>query len=115
MPRLFYVGSVMDSGKEPSFIVTEDFNEDGNLDLISVNTGDDTFSFFNGIGDGTFQEQILFKTGHNPICVTYGRFNGDKHLDLAVLNYADQTIHIYLNTGNGSFKNTGKLLIMIQD
>ena len=110
MPRLFYVSGVMDSGKEPSFIVTEDFNEDGNLDLIAVNTGDDTFSFFKGVGDGTFQEQIPFKTGHNPICVTYGRFNGDKHLDLAVLNYADQTIYIYLNTGNGSFKNTGKFL-----
>ena len=62
MPRLFYVADVMDSGKEPSFIVTEDFNEDGNLDLIALNTGDDTFSFFKGIGDGTFHEHILFKS-----------------------------------------------------
>ena len=71
LQQLFYVASVIDSCKEPSFIVTEDFNEDGNLDLIAVNTGDDTFSFFKGIGDGTFQDHILlanyltFRLYHN--------------------------------------------------
>ena len=110
MPKLFYVGAVMDTGKEPSFIVTEDFDEDGNLDLISLNTGEDSFSYFKGNGDGTFHDQIIFRTGHNPICIAYGKFNGDQHIDLAVLNYADQTIHIYINTGFGSFKNTGKIL-----
>ena len=110
LPKLFYIGAVMDAGKEPSFIVTEDFDEDGNLDIISLNTGDDSFSYYKGNGDGTFRDHIIFKTGDNPICIAYGRFNGDSHLDLAVLNYADQTIHIYINTGFGSFKNTGKFL-----
>ncbi len=107
---MFYPAAVLETGKEPSYIITEDFSGDGNLDLISTNSGDDTLSYFKGKGDGTFDDQIILRTGDNPICVGAADFNGDKLPDLAVLNYGDQNIHIYLNTGGGSFKNTGKFL-----
>jgi hypothetical protein len=110
LPKLFYPVAILDTGKEPSYLVTEDFDGDGHLDLISTNSGDDTLSYFKGKGDGTFSDQIIMKTGDNPICVAHGDFNGDKLPDLAVLNYGDQNIHIYLNSGGGSFKNTGKFL-----
>ncbi len=110
LPKLFYPVAVLETGKEPSYIITEDFSGDGNLDLISTNSGNDTLSYFKGKGDGTFNEQIILKTGDNPICIGHADFNGDKLPDLAVLNYGDQNIHIYLNTGNGSFRNTGKLI-----
>ncbi len=110
MPRLFTLGFVIDTGAEPSFMITEDFDKDDNLDLVVTNSGDKTFSFFKGLGDGTFQDQIVFKTGQDPICVVAGLFNYDAYLDLAVLSYADQTIQIYINTKHGSFKNTGKFL-----
>lgn len=110
LPKMFYPAAVLETGKEPSYIITEDFSGDGNLDLISTNSGDDTLSYFKGKGDGTFDDQIILRTGDNPICVGAADFNGDKLPDLAVLNYGDQNIHIYLNTGGGSFKNTGKFL-----
>ncbi|KMP12172.1 hypothetical protein UZ36_01750 [Candidatus Nitromaritima sp. SCGC AAA799-C22] len=110
MPRLFTIDFSMDTGAEPSFIVTRDFNLDGKLDLIVTNSGDNTLSFFKGNGDGTFRNQIVLKSGADPICVVAGYFNKDDYPDLAVLNYRDQNIQIYLNTQFGSFRNTGVFL-----
>lgn len=109
-PPLFNLAYILDAGAEPSYMITEDFDKDGKQDLVVTNSGDRTFSFFKGLGDGSFQDQIVFKTGQDPICVTAGLFNYDAFPDIAVLNYADQSIHIYLNTKTGSFKNTGKFL-----
>jgi len=110
MPMMFIVGFSMETGAEPSFLITEDFNQDGNLDLVVTNSGDNTFSYFKGVGDGTFENQLVFKTGQDPICIVAGYFNGDGYLDLAVLNYADQTINVYLNSQGGSFKHTGEFI-----
>ncbi len=107
---MFLIGYTMDTGLEPSFIISEDFDMDGNLDLIATNSGDHTFSYYKGIGDGTFKDQIIFNTGKDPICVAAGLFNADAFLDLAVLNYADQTVRIFLNTKSGSFRDTGVFL-----
>ena len=109
-PPVFALSFVHETGAEPSFMITEDFDRDGNLDLVVTNSGDHTFSYFKGNGDCSFKDQIIFKTGRDPICLTAGYFNGDGYPDLAVLNYADQNIQIYLNTMRGSFRNTGKFL-----
>ncbi|PIR00781.1 MAG: hypothetical protein COV66_04985 [Nitrospinae bacterium CG11_big_fil_rev_8_21_14_0_20_45_15] len=110
MPQLFYLGYAMEAGAGPSFMISKDFNKDGNLDLIVTNSGDHTFSYFKGRGDGRFDDQIVFRTGQDPICITTGLFNADAYLDLAVVNYADQSIQIYLNTKTGSFRNTGQII-----
>ncbi len=110
MPKLFYLGYAMDTGAGPSFMISEDFNKDDNLDLIVTNSVDHTLSYFKGRGDGTFYDQLVFKTGQDPICITAGLFNADSFLDLAVVNYADQSIQIYLNTKTGSFRNTGHVI-----
>src|SRR5262249_26295033 len=45
-------------GDAPIVVVTDDFNEDGHLDLVTGNGDDDTFSLFLGLGDGTFQRAV---------------------------------------------------------
>ncbi|MFQ5673501.1 MAG: FG-GAP repeat domain-containing protein [Nitrospinales bacterium] len=110
MPPVFSVAGVLDTGAEPSFLITEDFNGDGNLDLVVTNSGDNTFSFYKGQGDGAFRKQVVFRTGDQPICIVTGDFNGDGLPDLAELNYRDQNIQVFLNNGLGSFRNTGVLL-----
>lgn len=110
IPRLFVLSEVLDTDKEPSFLVTEDFNNDGNLDLIVLNSGAHNLSYFKGKGDATFSDPILIKTGADPICVAVADFNQDDLLDLAVVNYQDQNIYILLNSGGGSFRNTGTFL-----
>lgn len=110
MPRLFTINFTLETGAEPSFIITDDFNRDGKMDLVVTNSGDNTLSYFKGKGDGTFKNQIIMRTGEDPICVVSSDFNNNGYLDLAVLNYRDQTITIYFNSRFGSFKKTNIIL-----
>ena len=109
MAPLFRISAVLDTGKEPSFLVTDDFDIDGNLDLVVLNSAEHTMSVFNGKGDGTFKNQVQYHTGADPICLAVADFNRDGFKDIAELNYQDQTIQIFLNTGRGGFRNTGKI------
>ena len=110
MPRIFALTYSMETGKEPSFLITDDFNRNKILDLAVANSGGSSFSFYKGNGDGTFKDQLVFKTGRDPICLVSADFNADGYKDIGVLNYADQTIQVYLNTRLGSFQKTNQLL-----
>ncbi len=104
MPPLFVLSFTIETGAAPSFLITDDFNRDGKLDLVVVNSGGKSFSFFKGNGDGTFKDQKVFATGQDPICVAAADFNRDGYLDLAILDYADQDIRIFMNTRLGGFR-----------
>ena len=110
MAPLFRISAVLDTGKEPSFLITDDFDIDGNLDLVVLNSAEHTMSVYKGIGDGTFEDQLQYRTGADPICLTVADFNSDGFKDIAELNYQDQNIQIFLNTGRGKFKNSGKVI-----
>jgi hypothetical protein len=110
MPRIFALSYSMETGKEPSFLIADDFNRNGILDLAVVNSGDHSFSFYKGIGDGTFNEQLVYQTGRDPICLVSADYNDDGYKDIGVLNYADQSIEIFLNTRLGSFQKTKQLI-----
>ncbi|MZG31466.1 MAG: VCBS repeat-containing protein [Nitrospinae bacterium] len=110
MPRIFALSYTMGTGKEPSYLITDDFNRDNIPDLVVANSGDHSFSFYKGLGDGTFKDQLVFQTGRDPICLVSGDFNEDGYKDVIALNYADQTIQVYLNTRLGSFQKTSQLL-----
>ncbi|SVA54636.1 uncharacterized protein METZ01_LOCUS107490 [marine metagenome] len=110
MPRIFALSNTLETGLEPSFLITDDFNRDKILDLVVVNSGGHSFSFFKGIGDGTFNDQLVYKTGRDPICLVSGDFNDDGYKDIAELNYADQTIQVFLNTRLGSFQKTSQII-----
>ncbi len=110
MPRIFALTYSMETRTEPSFLITDDFNRNHILDLVVVNSGGQSFSFYKGNGDGTFKSQRVFRTGRDPICLVSADFNDDGYKDIGVLNYADQTIQIYLNTRLGSFQKINQLL-----
>lgn len=110
MPPLFRITAVLDTGKDPSFLISDDFNVDGNLDLVVLNSGEHTLSVYQGKGDGSFKSQVRYPTGADPICIVVADFNSDGFKDLAELNYRDQDIHILLNTGRGGFKTTGRII-----
>ena len=110
MPRIFALSNTLETGLEPSFLIADDFNRDKILDLVVANSGGHSFSFFKGLGDGTFNEQLVYKTGRDPICLVSGDFNDDGYKDIAELNYADQTIQVFLNTRLGSFQKTSQII-----
>ncbi len=107
---LFRISNALDTGKEPSFLVTKDFDLDKNLDLVVLNSGEHTFSYFRGNGDGSFKDPVVFKTGADPICLAVADFNTDGFPDLVALNYQDQNIYVFLNTGRGGFKTMRQVL-----
>jgi hypothetical protein len=92
-------------------MVTGDFNDDGNLDLIVVvyqREGGDppslSYSVLLGNGDGTFQPPAFYSVGgasgpNYPASVVVGDFNNDGKLDFAV----DLSNSLFLGNGDGTF------------
>ncbi len=93
-------------------IATGDFNGDGKLDIVDLDSGEYLNVVF-GNGDGTFQAPVL-----NPIvaanifpeAIAVGDFNGDHMLDVAVWSTNSNVppngitqVTIYLGNGNGTF------------
>jgi hypothetical protein len=48
--------------QSPSALVIKDFNNDGILDVVTVNEGSDDVSFLAGIGNGTLQAPVQSRT-----------------------------------------------------
>ncbi len=87
-------------------IATDDFNGDGNQDLLIEHNTSSTgpFTILFGDGTGSFAPAASFAVGvgFNSGFVATGDFNGDGKLDLAVANYY-RSIFILLGDGTGSF------------
>jgi hypothetical protein len=90
-------------GKSPMGMAYGDFNNDGKIDVATVNTSDNTVSVLVGNGDGTFQPQTIFRVGNAPGGIVAADLNGDGKLDLAVTNASDGTVSILLGNGDGTF------------
>lgn len=90
------------------FTLAIDINKDGNLDLVTANTGTDDVSVFLGNGNGTFQGGLTTTVGDQPKWLAAGDLDGNGTLDLAVVNagpFGGQggNISVLLGTGSGSF------------
>jgi len=85
-------------------VAVGDFNGDGKLDLVVVNSFSNNVSVLLGNGDGTFQTALDFDTGVAPWSVAVGDFNGDGKLDLAVTNATIGNVSILLGNGDGTFQ-----------
>jgi hypothetical protein len=91
-----------------TFLITRDFNGDGNLDL--ANCGGGKVSILLGNGDGTFQPHVDYAVGGpDGGWLAADDFNGDGKLDLAVANGFGggppvPTVSILLGKGDGTFQ-----------
>jgi len=98
-------------GAQPSAIVVGTFNSkngDSNLGFVVTNFKDNTYSVFNGNGDGTFTQVTgspfaLPATATGPVAMTVADFNGDGNPDLAIVNQTTQNVTILEGNGNGTF------------
>ncbi len=98
----------------PSGIVIADFNHDSILDLAVAAHGltqanQGWAAILLGLGDGSFQNAVLYPAGQNPLRLTGVDVNGDGNLDLAVAdeNATDtpNDLAILLGNGDGTFSS----------
>jgi hypothetical protein len=101
------------TGASSTWLAMGDFNRDGKLDLVTVNTNNNSASILLGNGDGTFggPQLLALNPGvSNPNYVVVSDFNGDGILDLAVGSpslYGQPNsglVQIYLGNGDGTFE-----------
>jgi hypothetical protein len=78
-----------------------DFNGDGFLDAVLMNSGN--VGIFLGNGDGTFQAQVTY-TVPLGIPVAVGDFNGDGKLDI-VVGDQNTSIGILIGNSDGTFQS----------
>ena len=96
----------------PRGIVMADLNHDSILDLAVAAHGmpqanQGWAAVLLGLGDGSFQNAVLYPAGQNPLRLTSVDLNGDGDLDLAVAdeNATDtpDDLAILLGNGDGTF------------
>ncbi|MGD0568659.1 MAG: FG-GAP-like repeat-containing protein [Candidatus Sulfotelmatobacter sp.] len=108
----------------PTWVIAEDLEGDGNVDLAASNAGLAGFlqefpagvSVFKGNGDGTFQAGAFYPAGRRSggSYVAAGDFNGDHKPDLVDVNSDGQAIITLLNTGVVTFSPTTPLTFKAQ-
>ncbi|MFQ5543007.1 MAG: FG-GAP repeat domain-containing protein [Nitrospiria bacterium] len=92
-------------GKSPSHLIASDLTQDGLLDLVSVNTEDNSLSILIGKNDASFPDTLTRKVGKAPRWVVAGDFNEDKKTDLAVVQNSEDTVQILINKGGALFED----------
>lgn len=91
------------SGSAPRNVAAGDLDNDGDKDLVSVNSSTNNISVFLNNGNGTFASKVDYTAGTGPYGVNLGDFNGDGKLDIAIGNTGTTTVAVFLNRGNGTF------------
>jgi surface protein len=90
------------SGQSESLTVA-DFNNDGNVDVATANTGSDNVGIRLGDGIGGFSSQPDVAVGDAPYSVVAFDFNNDGFLDIATANLNSNNVSIRLGNGDGTF------------
>lgn len=79
-------------------LVAEDFDGDGNLDLVEANWASDAIDVILSLPGGGFGPRFTFPVGRHPDRVEIGDFDGDGKPDLAVVRGPCGAVSILLNT-----------------
>jgi hypothetical protein len=89
-------------------IVAGDFNGDGHLDLLTIDTSvgnPPSISVLPGNGDGTFGAPITTPTPQGPLGpVVVADFNRDGILDVAAVSSTRNSVNVFLGNGDATFQ-----------
>ncbi|MGF1573592.1 MAG: FG-GAP repeat domain-containing protein [Sumerlaeia bacterium] len=103
---------VIETAGDPYDVTSADFNGDGIIDIATANRDTNNVSVLigngsNGIGDGTFLQQVSYDVGSEVRGITNGDFNGDGVADLAISVVNPNSMLILLGIGDGTFTPAG--------
>jgi FG-GAP-like repeat len=100
----------LEVGISPYFVIAEDLNGDGHLDLASSNTVSHSVTVLLNRGNGTFEKGVSYPTkGYTPYALAAGDLDGDGYLDLVCGNMFSVDISIFFNKGDGTFEDSFNL------
>ena len=88
----------------PVYVATGDFNGDGKIDLVVVESADACVLVLIGKGDGTFFPGVKYPVGAYPSWVAVADLNGDGIPELVVANAGDFSVSILPGVGEGTFQ-----------
>ena len=100
----FSNSSTVSIGTLPTSIASGDFNQDGNEDIVAVNSTAAYSLLGNGLGGFVNNSMLTLVTGSNYVAI--GDFNGDSRNDLAITNFNTASFSIWLGNPAGNFTNT---------
>jgi hypothetical protein len=98
----------INGGATPSYLVSSDVNDDGDLDLIVANgtVTARSIAVLLGNGSGGFALAHDIPVGKIPVSVTVGEFNNDGNADLAVVDPDLSSVLVLHGDGSGNFSFT---------
>ena len=95
------------AGSSPYALAVGDLNNNGMLDLVSVNFGADNLTILLNNGDGTLTSAGNKPTANSPLSAVLGDFNGNGLLDIAA--GGGFYISLFFNEGNGRFSSPSRI------
>lgn len=95
-----------DLGYVPGSMITNDFDRDGNRDLIIINDSASTFQVFWNDGNGNLTPNTASPIGTNGIgahALASGDLNNDGRPDLVISDENERSVRILFNNDSGQF------------
>ena len=93
------------SDTSPQYVVTCDINRDDYMDIVCVNSKDNSISVILAYGNGSFAEQLVYSTQDysHPYSVVCSDLNNDTWLDLIITNEGSDGFGIFMGFDYTSF------------
>ncbi|CAM2728269.1 unnamed protein product [Rotaria socialis] len=98
----------LEDASDSNSMGTGDFNNDGQVDLVTGNPGSNDLSILLLQYKPDFINEITYSqgSGAHPSAVTVGDFNNDLQLDIVVTNSGNNEVRILMGYNGGSFMTT---------
>ncbi len=86
----------------PKQLKLVDLDDDGDLEIIGLDEGENSLKVLQGTGNGAFETVVSYAMDSGPGRLETGDVNGDGIQDVIATNFASNRVSIFLGRGNGT-------------
>jgi len=98
-------------GSRPNSVVLADFDNDGDLDMATVNRGSGDVSVSLNLGHANYAPEVRYPTGPIPHHLTVADVDNDGAMDLVTGNCGEPEVSILWGDGLGGFNERSNLSV----